>query len=169
MSFETDLVKSYDAIHKRLLKPAPRAIQANDPRVDLLLAEMAKMKQKIGMLETLLTTPIHPHIPHISQQNKLTIDYIFNFVCRIEQIRHNLVRGSQRHYPIMRCRHIVYYLCANLTGKPYLMIGRLLGKKDPTTIKYATQKLELDRKSDPELDQDLCWYEAELTNHARPV
>ncbi|MFN8556724.1 MAG: chromosomal replication initiator protein DnaA [Dehalococcoidia bacterium] len=71
--------------------------------------------------------------------------------------------GKARDKSLVRARHIAMYLLRSDAARPLTEIGRLLGKRDHTTVMHGTEKIEQSLYTDPELRQDLAEIRARLT------
>jgi chromosomal replication initiator protein len=64
--------------------------------------------------------------------------------------------GKARDKSLVRARHIAMYLLRVDAARPLTEIGRLLGKRDHTTVMHGTEKIEREMYTDPDLRQDLA-------------
>ena len=61
------------------------------------------------------------------------------------------ITSKKRNSEFVQPRQVVMYLCRKLTDTSYVNIGKLLGKKDHTTIIHGVNKIEDELDSNPEL------------------
>lgn len=167
MSYEGDLVSSYDAIHKRLLNGHPK-VKTDPPLVpqpptdknslEAALLRMRHLEERIALLEFKIGIT-HKTYPHNSQ--KVTLDEIFQLVRIKENYRIELLFSSQHAKDLSLTRQIIYYLQSTKTTKSYPEIGRYM-HKDHSTILHGARKIAKLRQSDTTLNAKLVWYEAEI-------
>ena len=62
------------------------------------------------------------------------------------------ITSKKRNSEFVQPRQVVMYLCRKLTDTSYVNIGKLLGKKDHTTIIHGVNKIEDELKSNEELN-----------------
>jgi hypothetical protein len=58
------------------------------------------------------------------------------------------IDSDRRNPPIVRARHVAMYLARELTPRSFPDIGRKFGRRDPTTVEHACQKIEALMKAD---------------------
>ena len=64
--------------------------------------------------------------------------------------------GKARDKQLVRARHIAMYLLRADAARPLTEIGRLLGKRDHTTVMHGTEKIEREMYTDPGLRQEIA-------------
>ena len=65
------------------------------------------------------------------------------------------ITSKKRNSEFVQPRQVVMYLCRKLTDTSYVNIGKLLGKKDHTTIIHGVNKIEDELKSNEELNSKI--------------
>jgi chromosomal replication initiator protein len=70
--------------------------------------------------------------------------------------------GKARDKHLVRARHIAMYLLRADAARPLVEIGRLLGKRDHTTVMHGTEKIERELVTDPELRRALAEIRARI-------
>lgn len=65
------------------------------------------------------------------------------------------ITSKKRNSEFVQPRQVVMYLCRKLTDTSYVNIGKLLGKKDHTTIIHVVNKIEDELKSNDELSSKI--------------
>ncbi len=65
------------------------------------------------------------------------------------------ITSKKRNSEFVQPRQVVMYLCRKLTDTSYVNIGKLLGKKDHTTIIHGVNKIEDELKSNDELSSKI--------------
>lgn len=63
--------------------------------------------------------------------------------------------GTNRVASIARVRHIAMYLCREMTGKSFPIIGRALGDRDHTTIMHGHRVISADLETDERLGDEI--------------
>ena len=72
----------------------------------------------------------------------ITPSYILKKVCEEYNISEEDVSSKKRNAELVEPRQIVMYLCRDMTEASLADIGRILGKKDHTTIIHGVKKIE---------------------------
>jgi chromosomal replication initiator protein len=70
--------------------------------------------------------------------------------------------GKARDKGLVRARHVAMYLLRADAARPLTEIGRMLGKRDHTTVMHGTEKVEREMYTDPALRQDIAAIRASL-------
>jgi chromosomal replication initiator protein len=70
--------------------------------------------------------------------------------------------GKARDKHLVHARHVAMYLLRSDAARPLTEIGRLLGKRDHTTVMHGTEKIEQALYTDPGLRQELSEIRARL-------
>jgi chromosomal replication initiator protein len=70
--------------------------------------------------------------------------------------------GKARDKHLVHARHIAMYLLRADAARPLTEIGRMLGKRDHTTVMHGTEKIEREMYTDPGLRQDIAEIRASL-------
>jgi chromosomal replication initiation ATPase DnaA len=66
------------------------------------------------------------------------------------------LRSQDRHRDIAHARHVAFYLCRKLPGRPgYPTIGRAFGDRDHTTVISGVKKIAHKRTCDPLLNAQI--------------
>lgn len=180
MSYEGDLVATYDAVHKRLLNghrdakgppslsnlpsATPNPLPALLLRMEAIEEENKTLRKRIQLLE--IKTEWKPNLsPHYSQysahKDNILIDDIFQMVTTKERVSQTLVLSPQRFKLVCDARNIIYYLAALYSRKSLPQIAAFM-KRDHTTIMHGRNKISRDRKTDDVLDSRLNWYEEQI-------
>ncbi|MCR5594582.1 MAG: chromosomal replication initiator protein DnaA [Lachnospiraceae bacterium] len=85
----------------------------------------------------------------------ITPSYILKTVCDAYNVSEEDVASKKRNAELVEPRHIVMYLCRDITDVSLSDIGKLLGKKDHTTIMHGCKKIESDMANNEELAQKI--------------
>jgi chromosomal replication initiator protein len=70
--------------------------------------------------------------------------------------------GQARDRHLVHARHIAMYLLRTDGARPLTEIGKMLGKRDHTTVMHGTEKIERALVTDPELRGELAAIRAQL-------
>ena len=70
--------------------------------------------------------------------------------------------GQARDRHLVHARHIAMYLLRTDGARPLTEIGKMLGKRDHTTVMHGTEKIERSLATDPELRGELAAIRAQL-------
>ena len=84
-----------------------------------------------------------------------TIDAIKRATMRYFDVSKSELESPCKAQAIVYPRQIAMYLCRELTSKSYPQIGRSFGKRDHTTVIYATSKISSLQPKDPEVEADI--------------
>ena len=71
--------------------------------------------------------------------------------------------GQARDRHLVHARHVAMYLLRHDGMRPLTEIGKLLGKRDHTTVMHGTEKIERSLPTDPELRSELAAIRAQVT------
>ncbi|MCG5031211.1 chromosomal replication initiator protein DnaA [Mesosutterella sp. OilRF-GAM-744-9] len=91
----------------------------------------------------------------ITPNDQITVQDIQKKVADYYKIRVADMHSKRRPKQIAVPRQIAMYLSKKLTQKSYPEIGELFGGKDHTTVIYACQKIETERRTNEELNHEL--------------
>ena len=95
-----------------------------------------------------------------------SVEEIVDAVSRYYQVRATQLAGKGREKRLAHARQVAMYLLHEDAGRPLTEIGRVLGKRDHTTVLYGCKKVDEARVIDRELRQQLQEIRAAL-NTAR--
>lgn len=76
------------------------------------------------------------------------------------------IRSSRRNHEVMEARHVACWFASALTEKSSVQIGKALGNRDPTTVIFASRKIEA-RRLDPAFRETMDGIEAAIRAAAR--
>ena len=100
----------------------------------------------LGLAEDALKDIINPDKP-----KEITPSLIIEVVAEQFGVSPEDITSKKRNSEFVQPRQVVMYLCRKLTDTSYVNIGKLLGKKDHTTIIHGVNKIEDELDSNPEL------------------
>ena len=104
----------------------------------------------LALAEEALKDVIYPN-----KSREITPTIIINVVSEHFGIRPEDIASKKRKSEFVLPRQIVMYLCRELTETSYVNIGKLLGKKDHTTIMHGVNKITAELKTNEELKNKL--------------
>jgi chromosomal replication initiator protein len=70
--------------------------------------------------------------------------------------------GQARDRHLVHARHVAMYLLRTDGARPLTEIGKMLGKRDHTTVMHGTEKIERTLATDPELRSEIAAIRAQL-------
>ena len=180
---EASLVHNYDDIRRKFFPPSHAQKQTRSEAE--MLAKIHELQIAYVSVSNRLSTEEKNHLSTIKRLELLedlirpefldednpppkiiSIFSIMQLVCKTEGISTSDARSMRRTADVCRIRHIIYYLASTLTLLSLPQIGRLVGKRDHTTVFHGREKIKRLRASQPELDAKLKWYEQTLTGTA---
>ncbi len=100
----------------------------------------------LELAEDALKDMINPDKP-----KEITPSLIIDVVAEHFGVKPEDITSRKRTSEIVIPRQIFMYLCRELTDMPYINIGKILEKKDHTTIMYGVKKIEEELKTNGEL------------------
>lgn len=112
----------------------------------IAFAKLNKTELTLPIAEDSLKDIIYPDKP-----KEITPPLIISIVSEHFGVSAEDIISKKRNSEFVLPRQIVMYLCRNLTDTPYTSIGKLLGKKDHTTIIHGVKKIEEDMTKNEEL------------------
>ena len=98
------------------------------------------------LAEDALKDIINPDKP-----KEITPELIIEVVAEHFGVTPEDITSKKRNSEFVQPRQVVMYLCRKLTDTSYVNIGKLLGKKDHTTIIHGVNKIEDELKNNDEL------------------
>ena len=100
----------------------------------------------LDLAEDALKDIINPDKP-----KEITPSLIIEVVAEQFGVSPEDITSKKRNSEFVQPRQVVLYLCRKLTDTSYVNIGKLLGKKDHTTIIHGVNKIEDELESNQEL------------------
>jgi hypothetical protein len=97
-----------------------------------------------------------------TNRGPVTIEDIILLVAAVYKVEPIDIVSCRRTADVMVPRQMGYYLARRLTRHSLPSIGMDFGGRDHTTIKSGVDKIERQRKIDPELDRDIRYLTAIL-------
>ena len=108
--------------------------------------KLNKVDVTLELAEEALKDIIYP-----DKSREITPELIINVVSEHFGVRPEDITSKKRNSEYVLPRQIVMYLCRELTATSYVNIGKLLGKKDHTTIMHGVNKITTEMKNNEEL------------------
>ena len=112
----------------------------------IAFAKLNKVDLTLALAEEALKDVIYPNKP-----KEVTPSLIINVVAEHFGVKSEDITSKKRNSEFVQPRQVVMYLCRELTDTSYTNIGKLLGKKDHTTIIHGVNKVTEDIKMNEEL------------------
>ncbi len=109
-------------------------------------AKLNKVNLTLPLAEEALKDVIYPNKP-----KEITPSLIISIVSEHFGIRAEDISSTKRNSEFVIPRQITMYLCREMTDYSLNNIGKLLGKKDHTTVLHGIKKIEEELKSNEEL------------------
>ncbi len=109
-------------------------------------AKLNNVDLTLALAEEALKDVIYPN-----KSRQITPEFIISVVSEHFGVRPEDITSKKRNSEFVQPRQIVMYLCRELTDTPYAAIGKLLGKKDHTTIMHGVNKISAEIKSNEDL------------------
>lgn len=108
--------------------------------------KLNKVNVNLDLAEEALKDIIYP-----DKSREVTPSIIINIVAEHFGVRPEDITSKKRNSEFVLPRQIVMYLCRELTDTSYINIGKILGKKDHTTIMHGVNKIT----SEMQVNEDL--------------
>ncbi len=109
-------------------------------------AKLNKVDLTLAVAEEALKDVIYPN-----KSREITPSLIINVVSEHFGVKPEDITSKKRNSEFVLPRQIVMYLCRELTETSYVNIGKLLGKKDHTTIIHGVNKITAELNGSEEL------------------
>ena len=100
----------------------------------------------LELAEDALKDIIHPE-----QSKVVTPTLILEMVCEHFNVSADDITSKKRNSEFVVPRQVVMYLCRHMLDISYSQVGKILGKKDHTTIMYGIKKIEEDLATNEDL------------------
>lgn len=91
----------------------------------------------------------------VHQTKALNMNQVLKIVCKYYAVTSTDIKGKRRTKDIVIPRQVSMYLIKELTGMPYIGIGKFLGNRDHTTIMHGVEKVEKEILEVGKLRQDI--------------
>ena len=89
------------------------------------------------------------------KKREITPQLIIDIVAEDFGVSPEDITSKKRNSEFVLPRQVVMYLCRNLTDTSLISIGKILGKKDHTTIMHGVNKINDDMKTNSELKEKI--------------
>lgn len=116
----------------------------------IAFAKLNKVDLTLTSAEEALKDVIYPNKPR-----DITPTLIINVVSEQFGVKPEDITSKKRNSEYVLPRQVVMYLCRNLTDASYSTIGKILGKKDHTTVLHGANKIEEELKINEELQNKI--------------
>ncbi len=112
----------------------------------IAFAKLNKVDLTLALAEEALKDVIYPNKP-----KEVTPNVIINVVAEHFGVKPEDITSKKRNSEFVQPRQVVMYLCRELTETSFTNIGKLLGKKDHTTIIHGVNKITAELNNNEEL------------------
>ena len=112
----------------------------------IAFAKLNKVDLTLSLAEEALKDVIYPNKP-----KEITPSLIINVVAEHFGVKAEDITSKKRNSEFVQPRQVVMYLCRELTDTSFTNIGKLLGKKDHTTIIHGVNKVAAEIQTNEEL------------------
>jgi len=112
----------------------------------IAFAKLNNVELTLPLAEEALKDVIYPNKP-----KEITPSLIINVVAEHFGVKPEDISSKKRNSEFVQPRQVVMYLCRELTDHSFENIGKLLGKKDHTTIIHGVNKINAELNSNEEL------------------
>lgn len=112
----------------------------------IAFAKLNKVDLTLALAEEALKDVIYPNKP-----KEITPSLIINVVAEHFGVKPEDITSKKRNSEFVQPRQVVMYLCRELTDTSFTNIGKLLGKKDHTTIIHGVNKITAELSTNEEL------------------
>ena len=135
--------ESYDKqIDEEIIKYIATNIKSNIRELEgafnkiIAFAKLNKVDLTLALAEEALKDVIYPNKP-----KEITPSLIINVVAEHFGVKVEDITSKRRNSEFVQPRQVVMYLCRELTDTSFADIGKILGKKDHTTIIHGVNKI----------------------------
>ena len=141
----------YD-INEEVIKYIANNIKSNIRELEgafnkiIAFAKLNKVDLTLSLAEEALKDVIYPNKP-----KEITPTLIINVVAEHFGVKAEDITSKKRNSEFVQPRQVVMYLCRELTDTSFTNIGKLLGKKDHTTIIHGVNKVAAEIQTNEEL------------------
>ena len=112
----------------------------------IAFAKLNKVDLTLSLAEEALKDVIYPNKP-----KEITPTLIINVVAEHFGVKPEDITSKKRNSEFVQPRQVVMYLCRELTDTSFTNIGKLLGKKDHTTVIHGVNKVSAEIQTNEEL------------------
>lgn len=116
----------------------------------IAFAKLNKVELTLSLAEEALKDVIYQ-----SNNMKVTPTLIINVVSEHFGVKPEDISSKKRNSEFVQPRQVVMFLCRELTDTSFTNIGKLLGKKDHTTIIHGVKKIEEEIKVNEDLQNKI--------------
>lgn len=116
----------------------------------IAFAKLNKVDLTLALAEEALKDVIYPN-----KAKEVTPTLIINVVAEHFGVKPEDITSKRRNSEFVQPRQVVMYLCRELTDTSFTNIGKLLGKKDHTTIIHGVNKITEEIKTNEELSNKI--------------
>ena len=112
----------------------------------IAFAKLNNVDLTIESAEEALKDVIYPN-----KSKEITPTLIINVVAEHFGVKPEDITSKKRNSEFVQPRQVVMYLCRDLTDTSLINVGKILGKKDHTTVMHGVKKIEAELQTNEEL------------------
>ena len=112
----------------------------------IAFAKLNNVDLTIESAEEALKDVIYPN-----KSKEITPTLIINVVAEHFGVKAEDITSKKRNSEFVQPRQVVMYLCRDLTDTSLINVGKILGKKDHTTVMHGVKKIEAELQTNEEL------------------
>lgn len=148
-SYKKDIDKTIIEYIANNIKSNIRELEGAFNKV-IALARLNRVELTLDLAEEALKDIIYPNKP-----KEITPSLIIEIVAEHYGVSPEDITSKRRNSEFVVPRQVVMYLCRQLTDVSYINVGKILGKKDHTTIIHGVNKIAADMKTNEELKNNI--------------
>lgn len=148
-SYKKDIDKTIIEYIANNIKSNIRELEGAFNKV-IALARLNRVELTLDLAEEALKDIIYPNKP-----KEITPSLIIEIVAEHYGVSPEDITSKRRNSEFVVPRQVVMYLCRQLTDVSYINVGKILGKKDHTTIIHGVNKIAADMKTNEDLKNNI--------------
>ena len=148
-SYKKDIDKTIIEYIANNIKSNIRELEGAFNKV-IALARLNRVEITLDLAEEALKDIIYPNKP-----KEITPSLIIEIVAEHYGVSPEDITSKRRNSEFVVPRQVVMYLCRQLTDVSYINVGKMLGKKDHTTIIHGVNKIAADLKTNEDLKNNI--------------
>lgn len=148
-SYNKDIDKNIIDYIATNIKSNIRELEGSFNKV-IALARLNRVELTLELAEEALKDIIYPNKP-----KEITPSLIIEVVAEHYGVSPEDITSKRRNSEFVVPRQVVMYLCRQLTDVSYINVGKILGKKDHTTVIHGVNKITADMKTNEELKNNV--------------
>ena len=131
-------------------KPPPRVMRVVDP------TETPPQQQAEPESEAAAEAPPAEEVKPPQKRERIRIEDVIKACCIFYRLRRELILSPARGRTIVHPRQRCMYLCKQLTNRSLPEIGRMIGRRDHTTVLHSVHRVEQQMADDPKVAEEMA-------------